>query len=339
MSFSNTIEKFLAFKKDDSDFFESSLTTYRCKINVFKEYMLDTIKLNDINYERILRGMNEEEIIKSLEDYVLTRGIKFINTANCYMTVLKEYFMFLLNQLEIRNEVFSSIERLNKLEKLVGDQIKKLNLREADDKKPISENGFKRLNDHCNRIIDEFEINQMKAFDGKYKNPYDNFVSAMMTKIVMFFGVKSFRPLEIEKNHLDLDLNMLKIDNYWIHLPNNLSRQLKKYYRISIELFGQKSNMLFVDRNGNSFDANSYGQTYKVINDIFGTSSAEIVAKYTIIEMIKQGINVSLILDLTGFGVDTYFYCQEAVDEGKSVVDRTKYLDSKMRKLDIYEFV
>lgn len=339
MYFESLIEKFLSYKKVDTDFFDSSIATYRAKINVFCEYMIEIFQIHDANYETVLRGMNEDELIKILVYYVDTRKIHYKVTATIFMTVIKEFFAFLIGQENLKNDVFVNLERLDRLNTMITENMEVLELQNSDEKVPISEEAYYKLNNYCNNAINEISLEEIQKFNGVYSHPYDTFISAIMTKVVMFFGIKPQILLDINRNDYDRDLNMLRVRGYWIHLPNILSSQLSKYAFIRDEIHGNIEGKLFLKKDGGIYIGSEYSQIFKAIYNVFDTCSAEIVGKYAIMEMIKQGINVSVILDLTGFGVDTYFYCQESVNDEISLLERTKYLDAKIRKLKMFDHI
>ncbi|MBV4420333.1 site-specific integrase [Clostridium tyrobutyricum] len=335
------IEEFF-HQKEDSNFYESSKVTYLTKLNIFKEYIVREKGLNDSNYEAILTGLSIESFINIFENYILTRKIKYLNSVNCYITVLKTFFTYLRDYQNIKNPIFIDTEKINELNELLDTKILKndeFSLKDAEDKRPISDTAFLDLNAFCDKIIDEITIKTISEFNKKNNDPYIDFISALMTKLVMYTGVKPNKVLDIKLSDLNLNLNTINVSGFCIHLPNKLSLSLRKYVNEILPLLEVNSEYLFVKRDGDKFNYLEYNKTFRVINKKFDTNSAEIVAKYTIMEMIKKGINVSIIMDLTGFGADTYFSCQEMVNDTKNDLKRSQYLDSKLRSIDNFEFL
>jgi hypothetical protein len=60
--------------------------------------------------------------------------------------------------------------------------------------------------------------------------------------------------------------------------------------------------------------------------------------KYGIIQMIKRGINQSVIIEFTGNQDDIYRDCQNEVNEEKFEA-RNRYLDSKLRGIDSFDIL
>lgn len=344
IKFTDTLETFLSERKEGK-FYDSSIITYRRKLEVFFEYLHIKCGINDSNYEDLLRGLANERIIKSIEYYVNEYDIKFKITVDSYFVVIKCYFDFLSSKYKIKNENFDSTQKFSELKKLVEKRIKEMKLNMSKQKMPIMKTSFDDLNKYCNQKIDMLskeELIKNQIIDSEsYNKPLVEFISAIITKIVMLTGVKNQVIGELMLKDLDTELNRIKINNYWIHLPDKLGLQLRKYLGIRNEIIKDKSNEspLFINKKGESVKKR-YDFMFEVMKPIIGNKQAESVAKFTIMNMIKKGINSSIIQELTSFGIDTYLHCQELVDEEKNKQDlrsKIRYLDSKIRDMEIFD--
>ncbi len=344
MTLQETMKSFLKERRDGK-FYDSSLVTYKRKLEVFFEFLSVKCGINNNNFEDILRGIGNDKIINSIHYYVKEYDVKFKVTVDNYFTVMKCYFDFISGKFDIRNENFDSTQRFIELKSLVDTKIKELKLDLSRQKSPIIDNVFDNLNEYCNDKIDSLskdEIIKDQLIDSNdYNKPLVQFISAIIVKIVMLTGVKNQVIGKILYKDFDKDLNRLKINNFWIHLPDNLGIQLKKYIlvRDSIVTSDSPSYPLFVNKQGVALDTD-YNFMFETLKPIIGSKKAECVAKFTIMNMIRKGINSSIIQEFTSFGIDTYLHCQELVNEEKAKEDqksKSRYLDSKIRSMDIFD--
>jgi len=344
ITINDTIVSFLS-ERNEGKFYDSSVTTYKRKLEVFFEYLINKCGLNDSNYEDMLRGMANDRIVKSIEYYVDEYNIKFKVTAELFFIVIKCYFDFISTKYSLKNENFDSNQKYKKLKDLVDNRIKEFKLDNSKQKSPIVREVFDKLNKLCNKKIntlnkDDLIKNQLVNEDS-YNKPLGNFISSIIVKTIMLTGIKNQVVSRILLKDLDTTLNRLKINNYWIHLPNELGMQFKKYLDIRNDIVKDKSleYPLFINKQGLPI-GNDYTFMFEAIKLVVGNKKAECVSKFTIINMIKKGINSSIILEFTSFGLDTYLHCQELVNEEKSKEDlesKSRYLDSKIRSMEIFD--
>lgn len=331
----------------DGKFYNSSITTYKRKIEVFFEFLEVEYGVNDENYLSILRGIDDKTIASSIKFYVRKYNISVRGTIDLYIAVLNKYFEFLNNKLQIENIYFLNKKKRSEIKETVEQTIKILNLEKSKKPKyPITIESFTEVLNECNLILNSFDILQIEAYLSeeqmiKNKNPIDEFISALIIKVVMFTGVKNNVIERIRVSDYDLKLNILEINSFSLHLPNELGIQMQKYLLLR-EKIGRNNNLeLFLNKEGFSV-GNKYSSIFKVLKSTIGSHSGESIAKYTIIEMLKKGINFSLIQSLTGFGMDTCLHCQDIVNDEKSNLDlmaQTRYMDSKLRSMRLYDLL
>ncbi len=79
---------------------------------------------------------------------------------------------------------------------------------------------------------------------------------------------------------------------------------------------------------------------YIVLKKVMGNMQAGGVAKYAIIQMLREGIPVYIISDFTNYKEDVIDYCQEQVDveRGLSLLsEKSRLLDSALRKNNLFD--
>jgi integrase len=344
MKFYETMEYFLQ-ERNEGKFYDSSVITYKRKLEVFFEFLVSYYGVNDNNYSDLLRSLGSDKILNSIKYYVNEYDIKFKVTVDNYFTVIKVYFDFIADKYNIKNNMFDSTQEFTVLKNSVAMLIDDLKLDKSKQKSPIVDTIFDNLSKYCNEKIDtlskeEIIGNQIVSIND-YNKTLVEFISAIIIKIVMLTGIKNQVIGTIRLGDLDTELNRIKINNYWIHLPNDLGRQIKKYADVRNELVktDSKEYPLFVNKQGEPIGTD-YNFMFDVLKPITGSKKAECVAKYTIINMIRKGINSSIIQEFTSFGNDTYLHCQELVNEEKSKIDlknKNRYLDSKIRSIEIFD--
>ncbi|MFO1443298.1 hypothetical protein KDN24_08755 [Bacillus sp. Bva_UNVM-123] len=343
MSFFDTKELFLSCRTD-SDFYDSSLATYKRKIEVFFEFLTADYGVNENNYKEVLRGIDNIAITKSIEFYVKKYSISFKNTIDLYISAIKSYFEFLNKNLDIRNDNFDSAISFSAIKNSIDNKIIELGLETTELKSPITEQAFTKILNRCDGILNTYTLYFLLENRGKSKkNPVQIFTSAIVTKLVMLTGIKNQVIDTIKLKDYDSELNIITINNFSIHLPNGLGKQMKLYLELRncIVDNNDENYPLFVKKDGTSIGI-AYEYIFKILKDTLGSASAECVAKYTIMQMIKKGMNLYLIKMLTKFGIESCLHCQELVNDEKTnedITSQNRYIDSKIRSMDVFDLL
>ncbi|ENK0556056.1 hypothetical protein AB2T19_000808 [Clostridium botulinum] len=332
---------------NEGKFYDSSRITYSRKINVFYEYLSKRCGVTDINYKEILSAIGQDKILDSIKFYVSENNIKFKITVENYFTVIKSYFEFISKQYRLNNKNFDSTTKYSDLKKKVDTEIKKLKLEESKQKSPITKEVCHDIIKYCDEKIEKFNIeninvNEMKKENSRYKE-FNRFVSSFITKIIILTGIKNYVINSIKLKDYNPSLNILTVNGFNIHLPDKLGIQIKKYTSVREKIVINKDPEVafFINKQGNEIGTN-YNFAFTILKDLLDSNSGESVAKYTIIQFIKKGMNINLIKELTGFGDDTFMHCQEVVNEEKNkedMVAKNRYIDSKIRSLEIFDIL
>ncbi len=344
MKFNDTKEQFLN-SCTDGDFYDSSLATYRRKVEVFFEFLTKDYGVNDNNFREILRGIDNIAITKSIEFYVNKYSISFKNTIDTYISVIKSYFDFLNKNLDIKNDNFDSLINYSEIKNSVAEKIIDLKLEvTTEQKSPIAEHTFMKILHKCDEILNSYTFEYIKKNSTKSKNnPVQLFTSAIITKLIMLTGLKNQVIDTIKVKDYNPELNIITINNFSIHLPNGLGKQMKLYLQLRNSIITNESEeyQLFVKKDGTSIGT-SYEYAFKILKDTLGSASAECVAKYTIMQMIKKGMNIYMIKILTKFGIESCLHCQELVNDEKineDITSQNRYIDSKIRSIDVFDLL
>ncbi|PIH60057.1 hypothetical protein CS562_09055 [Paenibacillus sp. LK1] len=335
MDILGTVYTFLV-KNNEGKYFESSSITYRRKLNVFFEYLINECNLTDNNGEDILRGMDEKKFTASVIYYVEQYNIQFSSTVDNYLSVIYSYFRYIRDSFRIVNNIIDSEEKLKKLKGYITSKTKEYSLITRKQKSPINKDVYKEWIDYCDECINNPKNDLIKLIG--YNKAFTDFVSAIITKLVLLTGLKIKCIKAITLKDYDFQLNMIKLNNFWIHLPNNYAKQIRKYLEIRNSVVNQDTESLFINIQGKSLISNA--SMFEVLEPVIGSKEAESVAKYVIMQQIKVGIPLGSIKKLTGFSYETILHCAELVEEECDINDQheiNRQLDSKLRAMALFD--
>lgn len=118
--------------------------------------------------------------------------------------------------------------------------------------------------------------------------------------------------------------------------------QIKKYKEIRktfLEKYEIESERLFFDDYDVDKELDNT-KMYIVLKKVMGNMQAGGVAKYAIIQLLREGIPAYIISDFTNYKEDVLDYCQEQVDaeRGLSLLsEKSRVLDSALRKNNLFD--
>ena len=190
----------------------------------------------------------------------------------------------------------------------------------------------------CDKLIDGIDIEKILRKD---RGVYSSYISSLIVKLVLAYGLKNeaIRKLKI-KDYND-QLNDLIINNYRVHLPDGLAMQMKKYKEIRkrfLEKYQFESERLFFDDYDIEKELDNT-KMFIVLKKVMGNMQAGGVAKYAIIQLLRDGIPAYIVSDFTSYKEDVLDYCQKQVDaeRGLSLLsEKSRILDSVLRKCDFF---
>ncbi|PAK51094.1 hypothetical protein CHH75_15295 [Paenibacillus sp. 7541] len=336
MKLKETFNSFLE-TETEGKYFESSTVTYRRKLEVFCEYLIVIGNLSDNNWEDILRGMNEKKFADSAIYYIENYNIQFYSTLDNYFSVIYSYFRYIRDFLGISNNTIDSEEKLKSLKKLIHAKTKDYNLITKKQKSPISDDVYNELLEYCNECINNPKSDLLKTTG--YNKAFTDYVSAIITKLVMYAGLKIKSIKALVRSDINEIVNTLNINNYRIHLPDELSSQIRNYLVIRDSIAGNDpKGALFITNQGKELTSNA--SMFEVLSAILQSREAESVAKFVIMQQIKTGIPLGQIKKLTGFSYITCLHCAELVEQENERTDKNsinRLLDSRLRSLPLYD--
>ncbi|MZP30887.1 hypothetical protein GTO91_14300 [Heliobacterium undosum] len=326
---------------------------YYPKIKAFYDYLLEKRNLKDDSWKDLLMEFKPKDIEESMVFYI-DESRKHFNpafwvrkkgTLHNYVTVVTEFFKY-LSSIDHKNQKLlytfdlweEDDEQFNKIIEKVcegKDLIEKVETQE-----PILDEDFRLLCDVCDNDINRLALNEKRLLeDDKYYNKY---VRALIIKLLLFTGARYSVLTNITIKDFNVQCNVLKINNYTVHLPNKLCSQLQKYYLVRKNINSDFDN-LFVFRNGKlsngSNQITSPAFVVKFLIRHIGRDDIKGISKYTIIKMIKSNINQEIIQEFTQYKETIYYQCLGYVFKENDFLTKSRYLDSKIRSLDIFDYL
>lgn len=321
---------------------EKSVDVYAGKINYFYNFLVDIKGINDNSFQSYLASMRVIEIIESLDNYVVKNDVTKTTVALHYISVVRRYFHFLYNLGIENNNLLKlfSLERNNiysfsyKVQEVVNNDKR---LTAIDVKEALSFEEIQLLIIECDEEVDAVINNPQLSLDNTIpSNKYNNLMAAIMLKIMVFTGIK-FKVLNtIKIVDLDIKYNTICINNFKIHLPDNLGDQIK-FYLDNRKKIESETDLLFVKSDGKKFGRNS-SIVAERMEGYIGRTDTTGITKFGVIEMIKKGVNQSILQEFTGVGNDIFKDCQKKVNGEKNQY-ASRYLDSKLRSMKISDIL
>lgn len=202
----------------------------------------------------------------------------------------------------------------------------------------ISYDEAKIILQECDKNIEN--VNIEKLLDMKH-GVYSNYISSLIVKFVLAYGLKNDTIRKMKITDYDENLNSIRVNGYKVHLPDGLAMQMKKYKEIRerfLEKYQFESERLFFDDYDIEKELDNT-KMYIVLKKVMGNMQAGGVAKYAIIQLLRDGIPAYIVSDFTSYKEDVLDYCQEQVDaeRGLSLLsEKSRILDSVLRKSDFF---
>ncbi|APF22001.1 hypothetical protein [Clostridium butyricum] len=322
---------------------EKSKLNYNRKIEIFMEFLKQECGVNNKNYVAILKGMGIDEIIKSLEYYIHNYGIQYTSTADNYITAMRSFFLYLAQKENIYNKIFDRQAENEKFNEGIKLKYKELGLIQTKMKEIISECEFNQLLLECNKHIQRYDVYNYEK-EGSYKTETGLFLSSIMMKLVMYTGIKNSVIPTILKKDYDYDLNKIMINGIVLYLPDDLSYNFKKYYKVREELLRENNiedaddSELFINQNCEYIKSAVSGDIYKLMKKELDTTEGEGLCKYVIMNQIAEGIDVLELMELTRFSIDTCMHCKEQLNIETNKTGNTR-INSKLRDSRLYKIL
>ena len=335
MTFEKLIEQFINYVEEQKN--GQTYVTYRRKIYVFYEYVVLELQAKDVNYQSILTAMKVKELLAALEYYVKNYDVKYATTAWNYVSVVGVFYQYIYDKFGWENKLFENKSENAELKDAYDDKIKELKLNMKEQVQPLSDAEAEELLNACNQKL---TANDEEILNGYYNGIFANYISSLACKIILLFGTKNNVINELKITDYRENLNKLKINGFWVHLPDELSLQMQRYMKVREKLIeNPNDDRLFVDI-AKERDKLDYTKMFNILKEVVGHNKGMAIAKYSIMQMIRSGVPSHVIKEFTGYANDVYNHCLELVDEQDGIMmmhEKSKLLDATFRKSKFYD--
>ena len=301
---------------------EFDLEIYRANANAkllsFFEYLY--IKLGLKEDEVFLKGyfeiVNENDLIESLNYYIVKNHVTAQITANNYISSITRFYEELYEKYGITNEIFLNSEMKKRLLKRTKEII--TSLRKTESKDVASDEQYETLRIGLKDTMSHFEYESIRRELTDYNNKsiknteqYYSLLSAITVNIVLEYAIKQISIARLLLSALNLGEKYIKINGYKLPLNDDMVRLFNLYLPIRsfiLQTFSGNSEWLFVTAEGQSClrptkggkGQINYDTFFKVVGDYTeGKKSLTPFANKRIIEMIRARVDISTISELT----------------------------------------
>ena len=325
MSLQSMVDNFVDNQKREKG--TRTYETYGRKIYVFQEY-IEQNKVDDITHETFLYRARMEDILSSVMYYVQTYDIKYKSTADSFFAALSVFFNYIQENHGIKNDYFAVNDKIKELKDAYAKLAEELGLNDKEQALPLTDVEYTQLVQLCNEKIDG--PTDEEVLRGKNNGVYTSYISSIVIKFVLLFGTRNRELSEIMVDDYNRELNKITIRKYSVHLPDGLAKQMKRYAIIRDIIASSKNvtGRLFVDISSNQQWENA--KMYSILRSITQNTKATSVAKYAIVQMLKNGLPSNLVMDFTGYSKSVCGHCQELIDEENGILN----MSEKNRRLD-----
>ena len=245
---------------------EFDLEIYQANANAkllsFFEYLY--IKLGLKEDEVFLKGyfeiVNENDLIESLNYYIVKNHVTAQITANNYISSITIFYEELYEKYGITNEIFLNSEMKKRLLKRTKEII--TSLRKTESKDVASDEQYETLRIGLKDTMSQFEYESIRQELTDYNNKsiknaeqYYSLLSVITVNIVLEYAIKQISIARLLFSALNLGEKYIKINGYKLPLNDDMVRLFNLYLPIRsfvLQTFSENSEWLFVTAEGQS---------------------------------------------------------------------------------------
>lgn len=335
----NQMEKIIL---EFSDQIKEKFADYVALYSFFIKYMKDTYSDYEYSLEEFLNhDFSRRDIIASCVQYVeKSPKVKGVAAIDKYLNAMTKLYegCFVENGFDNRN--LFSILPFGSLKAEVREQLKDTDLKEKESIGPIS-------SENVDEILNYLDSKRTKSDISFRKN-------SILIKLLLLYGFKLERlkymlveDVELEKHILNVRSSIYGDIFVKLELPYGVVNELKEY----IDLLKQDKDFtpkqyLFFKKNKKIIDSAMINTTIDAIKKETNNSLCRItitgIAKFAIINMIKEGINKANIKLITGMQDIVVDDCEkrfleQQFTEGNDAIILNREINKKIRGIEIYD--
>lgn len=285
---------------------------YKNDVSNFNEYLAIQWKnsLSDANIKFLLQGINVDFLLDSLIYNVDERKVyKRKNAAKKYATVIGLFFNYIRKNTEIVNpELFSDISynRLREntyMQRMMAYINECSRLQGTVEMESISRSDAEKvLRWSDEQLADENKWYSDMGGEKISETAFKKAMAALGIKIILIYGLTYRELRKIKLNQYDSIRNTITINGFELRLPINMSIQMKRMKDfLSKTEIKNEQGFLFVNAKGEQWgEITSSSGISDWLALLIGNTSVTSIVKYGIGQLLKTGLNDSIIKKITG---------------------------------------
>lgn len=323
--------------------FSGNYPDYKNDVWNFTEYLKKQWKssLSDANVRFLLQGLNVEFLLDSLIYNVEERKIyKRKNAAKKYATVIGLFFNYIRKNTDIDNPtLFESITYnrlrenaymkrmmayINECDKLQGTiELEGVGRSEAEKVLRWSDDQLK----DDKRWYSDIEAKEID------ETAFRKAMAALGMKMMLIYGFTYRELRKIKRNQYDSTRNTIMINGLEIRLPINLGIQMKRMIDfLNVNEIRNEQGFLFTNAQGEEWGGiTSASGISDILVSLIESTSVTSIVKYGISQLLKAGLNDSIIKQITGASDTLIRGCIVHGDE-----DIERIINNKLVNVELY---
>lgn len=323
--------------------FSEKYPDYKNDVWNFTEFLEKQWKnsLSDANVRFLLQGLNVEFLLDSLIYNVEERKIyKRKNAAKKYATVIGLFFNYIRKNTNIDNPtLFESISYnglrenaymkrmmayINECDKLQGTiELEGVGRSEAEKVLRWSDEQLK----DDKRWYSDIETKEID------ETAFRKAMAALGMKMMLIYGFTYRELRKIKRNQYDSIRNTIIINGFEIRLPINLGIQMKRMKDfLNMNEIRNEKGFLFTNAQGEEWgEITSASGISDMLGSLIESTSVTSIVKYGISQLLKAGLNDSIIKQITGASDTLIRGCIVHEDE-----DIERIINNKLVNVELY---
>ena len=284
------------------------------KMKVFIEFLYESIGENNSeefeDYNFTL--MNEDDLIDSLEYYISKNSVTSQGTATNYVANMTEFFKMLLENYNIKNEIFSDISRYNQFlakTKLIINKLKRVTPKgiASDDQYESLVTG---MDEYLKRYINIEQEMYIEISKDTRCRIYPRFVSIIAVQLKMKYAISNSKLVTLEIHDFDKYAEKLYVNDIPLHLDNELIVLFDIYLRVReyiLKRYSIQESKLLIKHTGEPYTKESPDRKitpdnailFIFVKDCINNYSGDLFSDRKVLEMLNTGINITTITKLS----------------------------------------
>lgn len=320
-----------------------SESKYNQYIPKLRDYLLEYLifQKSNISVERLfMYEFTIQDIIQSTEYYIMKNdNVKSKAAIDDYLGSINRFFVETIFK-KYPNHNLISVKPFTNLSKEIELYLisKGLELTEKQANPAINEDQYILINKLLNNESDKtFKTMQV----------------SIIIKLILLYGFSFDRISNLnlinysnERRTLEVYYSSNPLRSLLLELPFSLNQELGVYTDMHKQM-GYMNNRLFINTKGKSIKhdftidflqiaRDEYHMVHEEDRDLRNAFTQTGLAKFGIMKMILDGVNQSVISDLTGFGSDVMKDCQDEVNANKEL-KRNRYINHMIRGISTFD--